>query len=593
MHALNRTPRMLITALLIMGLFIFVGCGNQVNSVKELILNGNFENSIDDWSLEAGVKNGKDNNKYLTDGSNWQVYQILNLIPNATYNFSASSRKGIGKQEARLKIIFFDKHAKRLGYYNITFKHEGKDWEKIPAQSIKVPANTAETIIYMLPNQEEDTQVFENISLTKKTDGATALPGEETTITFYSIKELLMNSSLNNNLGWSGLKDRVKTDSDGNKYLVNNYNWDVAQSFSVIPNQKYEFSARTRKGTASGAARFVITFLDAQGKSLEPSYDFTYQHQSTDWEAIPTKTIVVPAGTEKARLFILTDKKSEGFHDFDDISLTTAFPGGDKKTSETSSPEPPENQEFQGKENEPKELKEITKNIESIIMEVRKKQEMAKKPPQEQNASQGDGKQDSSGDKQYQGWGQQSEQGNTQENPLQNWDKEEKSVTEIHKKWNILEIEVIKAGANNTLRNEFETDLNTLTNKIMAKDIMETLKTANKLYGIITKISDLYQSRNPSEVDMMKYYTQKALFAIEEENWAEAANNINYLKELWEKTKIMMGEEGAKLMVQMDYGIIDFSKSIENQNKAVGRIKGEIIMDNIEKVVAKIEKINR
>lgn len=345
MQTLNRIPRLLITALLITGILIFVGCSKeepsvyeetqkttlpevvkepvQVDVAKEMVINGDFEKGIEGWTLASGwVRTDKDGNKYLANGSNWQAYQILNLTPNATYTFKASTRKDIGDHVARFKLIFFDKNAQRLGYYNIFYKHLGTDWETIPTQTIKVPANTAETILYVLANGEKDTHAFDNISLVKKYDGTVDVVGKEITRTFNVVKELVINGSFTDDSGWSGLEDKVKTASDGNKYLANDYNWDVAQSVSVVPHKKHKFTVRTRKGTAEGASRFVIKFLDAEGKTLEPICDFTYQHQGTDWETVPTKTIYPPTGAGKARVYLLTDNTSEGTHHFDDISLT-------------------------------------------------------------------------------------------------------------------------------------------------------------------------------------------------------------------------------------------------------------------------------
>lgn len=256
--------------------------------------------------------------------------------------------------------------------------------------------------------------------------------------------------------------------------------------------------------------------------------------------------------------------------------FTTTFLGGCNEKSENSPPESSETKK------EPQELEKITKNIELIIKEVEKKQELAKKPPEEKSPpsekSQGEPK-----DKENQ-------QDKKQEDPLQNWDKEEKYVTEIHEKWNVLEIEATKEGADDALKNEFETNLDTLTDHIMAKNIMDTLISANELYGSTTKIADLYKTSNPPEADMMKYYTQKALFAIEEEDWTKAAESAQSIKSPWKKVKIKMGEKGAKLINPMEYSIEDFDKAIEKENKEVATIKGNIVLSNIEKVIKEVEK---
>jgi hypothetical protein len=51
-----------------------------------------------------------------------------------------------------------------------------------------------------------------------------------------------------------------------------------------------------------------------------------------------------------------------------------------------------------------------------------------------------------------------------------------------------------------------------------------------------------------------------------------------------------MGKEGARLNTQMDYAISDFGQSIGKKNKDVAKIKGEILLSNIEKIIKELKK---
>ena len=217
----------------------------------------------------------------------------------------------------------------------------------------------------------------------------------------------------------------------------------------------------------------------------------------------------------------------------------------------------------------PKELEEITTNIESIIKSMEQK-----------TSSQSSGENGGGSVQKNQG----------QKNPLKDWQEEEKMVTDIHKKWNPLEIEVVKSGAGDNLRSEFELNLDSLTDQIMSQNVAGTLTSANELYGSTSKIAGLFQTNNPPQADMLKYYTRKTLLFVEAEDWTSAQEMIGNITQQWDKVKTMLGEKNAGLTTQMDYAIKDLSDSIDKENKEVTKIKIGIIMDNIEKVIKEIEE---
>jgi len=333
MSAIPKT-RLLISLFLILGALWWAGCTSQAPAPekdtiptppeeKELIVNGGFEQGIEGWTVGGGwIKTEDNGNKYLAVGHNWQVYQILNLEPNAFYDFQASTRKGIGNEEVRFKLIFFDVHAQRLGYYNMLYGHLGKDWERIPVQEIKVPEGSNEAILYILSNGIDDTHAFDDISLIKTGESTEPVVEDAITVALNAAPERLKNNGFDHNFGWSATAlDKVKKSPEGNNYLVNGYNWDAYQSASIIPEKSYKFQARTRKGDAQGPARFVIIFLDKQLQKLPSTQNISYQHQGTDWEQIPETVITAPENAEKVVVYLLSNDPN-GRHHFDDIYFT-------------------------------------------------------------------------------------------------------------------------------------------------------------------------------------------------------------------------------------------------------------------------------
>jgi hypothetical protein len=273
------------------------------------------------------------------------------------------------------------------------------------------------------------------------------------------------------------------------------------------------------------------------------------------------------------------------------------------KEPEKKPPQQAGEQQGSQKPKEPKELKDITKDIESILKEAEKKQKMQEKPQAEQQGQQQNkqdkqeqGQQSQTGQGGEEGKQQSSQQGQQQggqqetQKMMQDWSKEEKAVEGIHQKWNSLETAVVKAGAEEALIAEFETNLDNLTDQVMSKSLRGTQKAANELYGSSVKIADHFQTNNPPPADMLKYYTQNSLLAIEEGNWTDAAANTQDLRKQWEKVKTMLDKDSAQLITQMDYAISDFDQSIMKQNKEVAKIKGKIVLTNTEKIIKKMQE---
>lgn len=147
-----------------------------------------------------------------------------------------------------------------------------------------------------------------------------------------TLRTSLINSDFSlNKMGWRGSCGELLVESNGNKYVINDYNWGLYQIVTVQPGNAYALSADTRKGTSETAARLAVLFKDSQGEKL-PGYSINYWHQGSQWETIPPQIIDVPDGTSKMLIYLLT-LKDTGYHCFDNISL--------KRTMHTMNNTPP------------------------------------------------------------------------------------------------------------------------------------------------------------------------------------------------------------------------------------------------------------
>ena len=134
------------------------------------------------------------------------------------------------------------------------------------------------------------------------------------------VKELIINGDFSQGVnGWIPSRYQLKTETNSNKY-VSLPRSSLYQELKLPVGGRYKLSGQTRKGTASGTARFVVGYYDASGKLLSTGASVFYKHKAAGWESIPEQTFTVPAGTATTRITLFTSTE-DGTHDFDNISI--------------------------------------------------------------------------------------------------------------------------------------------------------------------------------------------------------------------------------------------------------------------------------
>lgn len=278
------------------------------NNSGELVVNGNFSQNKTGWSNGGTIVTETNGNRYVTNDYNWQLFQDLKLSP-GQYSITASARKGTGAN-ARIVVMYIDSSGNRTTGKDITYIVKGAGWETIPVETFTVPASAATTRIYLLNAVSGKTAGFDNISLKQAGQPVVVQP-----------TNLITNGGFTQNrAGWSA-GGTIKTETNGNKYVSNVYNWQLFQDLTLTPGQRYKINAQTKRGTAGAIeARIVVAFIDTAGNRTVP-HDFRHLHKGTGWEAITEQTFTVPAGTVTTRIYLLS-ATNKGFHDFDNITLT-------------------------------------------------------------------------------------------------------------------------------------------------------------------------------------------------------------------------------------------------------------------------------
>lgn len=262
--------------------------------------------------------------------------------------------------------------------------------------------------------------------------------------------------------------------------------------------------------------------------------------------------------------------------------------------------------EQQEKKNPPTALTEMEKQTEDMIQQIQKikdqrvqmirqqsggpqKQNEENKPPQEgQNSKQGAPKQGQQKQGQQKEGQQQQQnnqnQGTQQAQPTINWQDFEKKIKTLNELWNGYEAQAKKDGANDTLISRFEEQLNTLTSAIMSQNEEETRVAANELYQYYPQFLNLYKHNAPPEIKEIKYYVQQILINAEAGKWQDAAAMLANMEKAWQTAKSRMQKPDQELNARIDNAMQDFSQVVRQKDFQLVKIKGEILLKNVEKV---------
>jgi len=134
---------------------------------NELLTNGDFEMGLYGWIGEALAIQEEEDNRYLSNSYNWEIFQQIDVTPGHKYLVTAKTRRLDTGKPARIKVIFMDQADQRIPeFYNILHMHEADTWEDL-MELIQAPENVSHARIYLLaddPNGGGRCD-FDNLSL--------------------------------------------------------------------------------------------------------------------------------------------------------------------------------------------------------------------------------------------------------------------------------------------------------------------------------------------------------------------------------------------------------------------------------------------
>jgi len=256
--------------------------------------------------------------------------------------------------------------------------------------------------------------------------------------------------------------------------------------------------------------------------------------------------------------------------------------------------------EQQQKKDPPFALTEMEKETDNMIQQIQKvRDQRAQMIRQQMDDSQKDnnGKQSNQGQQKSskggQKQGQQQQQQDKQQSQNQGvqqaqfsikWQDFEKSIKTLNELWNNYEPQAKKDGASDVLIYKFETQLNTLTNTVMAHNEDGTLLAANDLYQYYSQFLNLYRHKAPPEIKEVKYYMQQILIYAEAGKWENAATLLENMEKAWQTAKSRMQKPDEKLNERINYAMEDFLQAVKQKDLELVKLKGEILLKNLEKI---------
>ena len=256
----------------------------------------------------------------------------------------------------------------------------------------------------------------------------------------------------------------------------------------------------------------------------------------------------------------------------------------------------------------PSEFKKIVSATEEIILQTDEKWKMRQPSllrkstpihPQEGEQTGQGGQSGESGGKQgsekqsSEGQGQSGQQDNQQSQPKQSgsnnenqvsWEKETKSLMEIHENWTTLQAQAMQAGMNNSIKSQFDEALDKLTAEINTENDIKSLLAAVNLYGQFAEIARLFEDELPPTFYDTKYQVMLVTAMGRQGEWDLAQTQSVSMLDEWDTLKHQADKAERTTVSCAEIAIQALTRAVNNNTQELVAIKGEIAVKEITKL---------
>jgi len=175
---------------------------------------------------------------------------------------------------------------------------------------------------------------------------------------------------------------------------------------------------------------------------------------------------------------------------------------------------------------------------------------------------------------------------------LDNWQKEQTSLKQIHRNWNKLQVKATQAGLNMESRHKFDQSLDRLTDSINAKNTENTIIQAIELYDGFDSIAQVFNTPIPPVYYQTKYEIMKASALAMQGKWAEGKKQCQHMLREWNTLKMQADKIDNQVVSCTDASIRDLCRAIDNKSVGLVSIKTDIAIENMNKLSEEFKRNN-
>jgi len=185
---------------------------------------------------------------------------------------------------------------------------------------------------------------------------------------------------------------------------------------------------------------------------------------------------------------------------------------------------------------------------------------------------------------------QQEELAKKQKETLMKFEDLKKKVADLHGKWNSFEPKAVKALAQPKSIEEFEKSLDDLTSTIQSKDEYMSLLAVNQLYKTLPDFYELYTTKEPPDLDRLKFSVKKIKLLAEKEDYNSMKPTMEYLINVWSAAKPKLKKDVNDLMNNFEFALNDLKTAVENKSKIIIDAKSDVLTKIIDQIVEKLKE---
>lgn len=222
-------------------------------------------------------------------------------------------------------------------------------------------------------------------------------------------------------------------------------------------------------------------------------------------------------------------------------------------------------------------------DIEDAKAKVQKEKEVEKEEQQQEQESQDKGKKESENKTESQNKEKPIEK---DEKLLEQWEKVDKKIKEVHEKWNMYQPESVKKGVTTDKTDKFGESINSLAKSIEMRNIKDIYNFGSESMLNLKPIFDLYPDEIKGDTNKLKYITYQSYLKFIDDKVTQSVSLLNEAPEDIQKIKLKLEKKDSKIEIldKLELAIRDMSKSLKLNSINLIRIKKDIIIKNLEEL---------